>query len=153
MILIWLVRFLENPEWDGFSIKTPNTLAPTSTGKYVVPKQFGSRSISTTGLLPLPLPGQGVQWTLLYALSVRTRRSLMGRASKFLSGLCILREQTGRPNTPWRYIHYTALSNLCDYTTSVFPVTACDPAIDVKLPAHEFRSSADKMIYELCKRS
>ncbi|KAK4701042.1 amidase, partial [Phenoliferia sp. Uapishka_3] len=47
------------------------------------------------------------------------------------------------------YIYYTAFCNLADYSASVFPVTQVDPKIDLKLPAHEFRSATDKSIYEL----
>ncbi|KAJ7132211.1 general amidase [Mycena epipterygia] len=54
-----------------------------------------------------------------------------------------------QPHGKAQYIYYTAIANLCDYTAGVFPVTACDPAVDVKLPAHEFRSAADKMVYDL----
>ncbi|KAJ6561163.1 general amidase [Mycena vulgaris] len=53
-----------------------------------------------------------------------------------------------QPHGKAQYIYYTAIANLCDYAVGVFPVTACDPAVDVKLPAHEFRSGADKMVYE-----
>ncbi|KAF7309527.1 Amidase domain-containing protein [Mycena indigotica] len=52
-------------------------------------------------------------------------------------------------NTPG-YIYYTGFCNLCDYSAAVFPVTTVDPAIDVKLPAHEFRSVNDQTNYENC---
>ncbi|KAJ7460676.1 general amidase [Mycena latifolia] len=54
-----------------------------------------------------------------------------------------------QPHGKAQYIYYTALANLCDYSVGIFPVTACDPAVDVKLPAHEFRSAVDKMVYDL----
>jgi len=53
------------------------------------------------------------------------------------------------PHGKEQYIYYTAFANLCDYPASVFPVTACDPAVDLKPPAHAFRTAADKMMYEL----
>ncbi|KAJ7708742.1 general amidase [Mycena rosella] len=54
-----------------------------------------------------------------------------------------------QPHGKAQYIYYTAFANLCDYVASVFPVTACDPAVDAQLPAHAFRSEADRMVYEM----
>ncbi|KAL8276160.1 hypothetical protein RQP46_011454 [Phenoliferia psychrophenolica] len=47
------------------------------------------------------------------------------------------------------YIYYTAFCNLADYSASVFPVTAVDPSVDVKLPAHGFMSQSDMDVYEM----
>ncbi|KAL8280129.1 hypothetical protein RQP46_007459 [Phenoliferia psychrophenolica] len=48
-----------------------------------------------------------------------------------------------------QYISYTGMCNMADYPTSVFPVTAVNPSIDVKVAAHEFRSDFDKIVYDL----
>lgn len=52
---------------------------------------------------------------------------------------------------PHRYIYYTAFCNLADYSASVFPVTAVNPAVDFKVAPHEFRNETDRSIYEMCK--
>jgi amidase len=41
------------------------------------------------------------------------------------------------------------MGNLCDYSAAVFPVLRVDPSVDVREPAHEFRSEPDKMVYDL----
>ena len=46
---------------------------------------------------------------------------------------------------------YTRVFNALDYVSSVFPVTKVDPAIDAKLPPHEFLSDQDESAYNLCK--
>ncbi|KAI5480273.1 Amidase domain-containing protein [Pseudohyphozyma bogoriensis] len=63
--------------------------------------------------------------------------------------ICPASANSPQPHGKAQYIYYTAFCNLADYSASVFPVTKVDPAVDVKLPAHEFRAPADKMIYEL----
>ncbi|TNY17609.1 general amidase [Rhodotorula diobovata] len=45
-------------------------------------------------------------------------------------------------------IFYTGLCNICDYPSAVFPVTAVDPALDVKGEPHAFASAFDKLNYE-----
>ena len=47
---------------------------------------------------------------------------------------------------------YTRVFNALDYVSCVFPVTKVDPAIDVKLPPHEFLSDQDESAYNLCKQ-
>ena len=47
---------------------------------------------------------------------------------------------------------YTRVFNALDYVSSVFPVTKVDPAIDAKLPPHEFLSDQDESAYNLCKQ-
>ena len=42
----------------------------------------------------------------------------------------------------------TGFCNLCDYSTATLPVTRVDPSIDKIQPAHEFRSEADKTVYD-----
>ena len=46
------------------------------------------------------------------------------------------------------HIGYTSFTNLHDYTTSTFPVTSVDPAVDVVQPVHAFHGAADKQNYE-----
>ncbi|TNY17608.1 general amidase [Rhodotorula diobovata] len=43
---------------------------------------------------------------------------------------------------------YTAVCNICDYPSASFPVTAVDPALDVKGEPHDFASSFDRLNYE-----
>ena len=57
------------------------------------------------------------------------------------------------PNMTLRYSRYTTVWNALDYTASVFPVTAVDPAIDVKLPRETFIDAFDKTVYEMCTSS
>lgn len=44
-----------------------------------------------------------------------------------------------------------AISNLCDYPTSSFPVTQVDVEKDVKVAAHDFASPFDKVVYDRCE--
>mgnify|MGYP003874545527 CR=1 FL=1 len=43
---------------------------------------------------------------------------------------------------------FQGLCNICDYPSAVFPVTAVDPALDVKGEPHAFASAFDKLNYE-----
>ncbi|KAG5641538.1 hypothetical protein DXG03_004797 [Asterophora parasitica] len=45
---------------------------------------------------------------------------------------------------------YTTLCNAMDYTTSVFPVTFVDAALDKPQPPHEFYNHEDEAIFNLC---
>ncbi|KZT66478.1 general amidase [Daedalea quercina L-15889] len=49
------------------------------------------------------------------------------------------------------YLNYTRVWNVLDRTTSAFPVTRVNLALDKKPAAHEFLSPLDKFYYELCK--
>ncbi|KAK4701237.1 amidase, partial [Phenoliferia sp. Uapishka_3] len=55
-----------------------------------------------------------------------------------------------RPDVPNdRYLSYTTMCNIADYPTGVFPVTSCDPTIDVKEAPLAFRGPEDEMVYNL----
>lgn len=47
------------------------------------------------------------------------------------------------------YIYYTGFCNLNDYSAATLPVLRVDPSIDAQQPAHDFRSEADKIVYNL----
>lgn len=47
-------------------------------------------------------------------------------------------------------IFYTGLCNICDYPTSVFPVTTVDAELDKKAAPYDFASDFDRLNYERC---
>lgn len=46
---------------------------------------------------------------------------------------------------------YMSFVNVCDYTASVFPVSAVDAEKDVRLAEHAFRGDRDKQAYDDCE--
>lgn len=56
------------------------------------------------------------------------------------------------PHGTFGWVAYTAMWNLCDQTSCVFPVTKVDPEIDVK-EGYEGRNDIEKSIWERCKSS
>ncbi|KZV89606.1 general amidase [Exidia glandulosa HHB12029] len=53
------------------------------------------------------------------------------------------------PHGMYRLASYTTVFNVLDYPTCVVPVTRVHPALDAKIPAHEFRNIEDKIVYEM----
>lgn len=51
------------------------------------------------------------------------------------------------PNSPVRYIYYTAWANLCDFTAAVLPVTRVSQDLDGAIDVRSFRSEVERAVH------